>query len=140
MRRNARQIMMALRESVREEAQTGLIWVALGVIGWTAISVAIDSRFFGSGLVEQIAVVAVLSLVTGFVFTLPLLGVRLVTGEDLSALRPGGPIFRLIAGALLSAFVPLYFVLAWGVSPLVLPVFGVVIAVIVWRVGLRRTE
>lgn len=130
--------MTTLRESVREEARTGLVWVALGAIGWTATSVAIDSRVFGSGLVERAAVVASLSLATGLVFALPLLGVRLVTGEDLSALRPGGPLFGLTAGALLSAFALLYFVLAWGLPPLVLPLYGVVVAVVVWRAGLRR--
>lgn len=132
--------MTTLRKIAREEAQTGLIWVALGAIGWTAVSIAIESRFFGSGLVEQVAVVAILSLATGLVITLPLLGVRLTTGEDLSALRPGGPLFRLIAGALLSAFVPLYLVLAWGFSPLVLPLYGIVVAVIVWRTGLGQME
>ena len=125
---------------MREEAQTGLIWATLGAIGWTAISVAIDSRFFGSGLVERVAVVAILSLATGLVITLPILGVRLVTGKDLSALRSGGPLFALTVGALLSAFVPLYLVLAWGLPPLILPLYGVVVAVIVWRAGLRRVE
>ena len=132
--------MTTLRKIVYEEAQAGLIWVALGAIGWTAISVAIKSKVFGSGLVERVAVVALLSLATGLVITLPLVGVRLATGEELSGLRPGGPLFRLTVGALLSAFLPLYLVLVWGVPLLFLPLYGVVVGVILWRVGLRRMK
>lgn len=127
--------MTTVRKIVREEVQTGLIWFTLGAIGWTAVSTAIESRFFGSGLVEQVAVIAVLSLATGLVITLPLLGVRLATGEELSALRPGGALFRLTTGALLSAFVVLYLVLTWGFSPLILPLYGLVVAAIIWSLG-----
>ena len=113
--------MTTLWETVCEEAQNSLVWVTIGVVGGTAVSVTIDSRAFGSGPVERIVVVAILSLVTGLVFTLPIFGVRLVTGEELSELRPGGPLFGLIATAVLSGFVLLYLVLESGISPLILP-------------------
>ena len=96
----------------------------------------VDSTLLGSGPVERVAVVAVLSLATGLVLSFPLLAVQLVTGENFSAHRLGGPLFRLMAGAVLCGFVPLYLVLAWGVPPIVLPLYGVFVAVIVWRVGL----
>lgn len=130
--------MTSLRQSAHEEAQTGLIWAALGAIGWTAISVTVDSTLFGIEPVERIAIVAILSLATGLTLSLPLLAVQLITGEEISAHRPGGPLFGLLVGAVLSAFVALYLVLALGLPSLILPLYGVIVAVIVWRVSLGR--
>lgn len=131
--------MATLRKIVHEEAQAGLVWVALGAIGWTAIITATELRFFGSGLVEQGVIIAILSLLTGLPMTLPNIGVRLVTGKDLSTLRPGEPLFRVLAGALLGGFISIYLILAWGFSPLILALYGVVSVPIVWLTG-RRIE
>lgn len=128
--------MTTLRKIVHEETKTGLIWSAVCAVGWTVASVVIGTSVFGTGLVEQMAIVTVLSLVSGIVISVSFIVVRLVTGADLSELRVGGSMFRPFVGAILSAFLVFYFVLLLELSLLFIPLAGVVVIVIIRKTSL----
>ncbi|MBX0324868.1 MULTISPECIES: hypothetical protein [Halobacteriales] len=122
------------REIINEELWRSVVWLAIGLFGWSLILTSTD-------VLAASALTALgLPLLTAAVLAALMVGIRLATGLELKAKTEGSQLLWLIVGSVLGGFVVLYDVLVNGRGPLIILGYAVAVGfgVLIWRVARRQ--
>ncbi|QLH84602.1 hypothetical protein [Halosimplex pelagicum] len=122
------------REVVSEELWRSVVWIAVGLFGWSLIISSTDR-------IDATALTALgLPLATWAVLTLSMIGIRLVTGMELKVETESGRYLMWFLGLVVGAFVVLWLILVrsqpWTLF--VVYVVGTVVGTLVWREYIKR--
>ncbi|MDT3437440.1 hypothetical protein [Haloarcula sp. 1CSR25-25] len=122
------------REIINEELWRSVVWLAIGLFGWSLILTSTD-------VLAASALTALgLPLLTAAVLAALMVGIRLATGLELKAKTEGSQLLWLIVGSVLGGFVVLYDVLVNGRDPPIILGYAVAVGlgVLIWRVARRQ--
>lgn len=122
------------RQIVSEELWRSVVWIAVGLVGWSLIISATDR--IDAGAFTAIG----LPLATWAVLTLSMIGIRLATGMELKVETESGRYLMWFLGLVVGAFVVLWLIPVrsqpWTLF--VVYVVGTVVGTLVWREYIKR--